>query len=116
MLAKLWTIIKSRFKKETGEAWITARREVCLQCPLHLNDTSERTLKQKAYKWLADFYTWLTRSENEELGQCSICGCTTYHMTRQEEIECSSKEEYGIDYWKSIYIPNSSDTKNGKTI
>ena len=115
MLAKFWTIIKSRFKKETGEDWIIQRREVCLQCPHNSINSSEITLKQKVYKRLSDFYTWLTIDKNEDLGEC-ICGCSVYYLSREPESECTSKEKYGIDYWKSIYIPNSSNSKNGKII
>lgn len=109
----LWTILNSRFKKETDEEWVAQRREVCRICPYNSLNSPQRTLKQNLYKYLSDFYTWLTRAENEDLGECN-CGCSVYFKTRELEESCWSKEEYGEDKWKSIYIPNSSKTKNGK--
>jgi len=109
-MAKLWRIIKSRFEKETGEYWILERREICRTCPYNSNNSQKSTFKQKVYKILSNFYTLLTRSENEDLGEC-FCGCSVYFLTRDKESQCSAKEEYGDDKWKSIFIPQNSKRK-----
>lgn len=110
-MAKLWRIIKSRFRKETGEEWIGLRRQKCKECCYHINPQDKRTAKQKIIKALSDFYTWITLSENDDLGECGICFCPTFYATREVESECSAKEKYGDDKWKSIYIPNTGQNK-----
>jgi hypothetical protein len=102
---KLWSILKSRFKKEKGEEWISERRAVCVSCSHNSLNSPERNLKQKLYKILSDFYTLITFAENEDLGECA-CGCSIYFKTRELAENCWAKEKYGDDKWKSIYIPN----------
>lgn len=114
-MKKLNSILLSRFRKETGEEWVKIRREVCSICEYNSLNSPNRTLKHKIYKLLSNFYTWLTRAENEDLGFCE-CGCDIYFKTKDADSECWAKEEYGDDKWDSIYIPNSSNTKNGKKI
>lgn len=99
-------IITSRFKKEREEDWILKRREVCKTCPLNTNNLAETTLRIKVIQRLSNFLSWLTRAKSKDLGYCSICGCPIFFLTREEDTECSSKEKYGDDKWKSIYIPN----------
>jgi len=106
-MAKLWRIITSRFKKETGEDFIAQRREVCRTCPHNSLNSSERTLKQKVYKYLSDFYTWLTKAENEDLGDCLKCGCNLYYKSRIEDEDCVLEPSK----WKSIYIPNKKSKR-----
>ena len=115
MLAKLCTIIKSRFKKETGEAWVRERREVCKNCDFNDNNSLTRSFKLKVYKVLSNLLSYITRSKMERLGFCQ-CGCPIAEKTAEITESCWSKEEYGVDYWESIYIPNSSNSKNGKII
>lgn len=98
-------IVLSRFKKNQNEDWVRARRTVCATCPYKLTD--KRTAKQKLLKYLSDFYTWITRADNEDLGEC-FCSCPIYFLTADPKSECSAKEEYGEDRWKSIYIPNKA--------
>lgn len=112
-MKELWRILKSRFIKESDEDWIRKRREVCRVCEFNSFNRNSWTFKQKTYKYLSDFYTWLTRANNEDLGEC-ICGCNIFYLTKIAESACTAKEEYGDDKWKSIYIPNSSKNKNGK--
>jgi len=107
---KIWRIIKSRFENETGEQWVSERREICRTCLYNSLNASGTTLKQKVYKAISDFYTWLTRSENEHLGECE-CTCSIWYKTRQISEECWAKEEYGDDKWKSIFIPQNSKRK-----
>lgn len=102
---KLLIILRSRFQKETGEEYIKKRREVCKTCEYNSLNSPRQIFKHKLYKNLSNFYTWLTRSENIDLGFCE-CECPIYEKTRQRESECYAKEEYGEDKWQSIYIPN----------
>ena len=103
-------ILKSRFKKETGESWVKERREICKTCPHNSLNNSTRTFKQKTYKLLSDFYTWLTRAENEDLGDCLKCGCNLYFKSKIDTEVCHADG----DKWKSVYIPNKAQEKKWK--
>jgi len=109
----LWVIIKSRFDKEPDEPFVEERRKICATCPYNSFNRGTWTFKQKLYKYLSDFYTWLTRAENEDLGECE-CTCSIWFKTKDINEECWAKEKYGDDKWKSIYVPNSSGKINGK--
>lgn len=99
-MAKLWRIIKSRFKTETSEDWVKERRKVCNECEFNSLNSTDTNIKLKMYKLVSDFYTFLTRSKNENLGECTICGCDLFYKSREEEEKCDKNK------WKSIYIPN----------
>lgn len=106
----IWLAIKSRFIR-TNELWVKERREKCKNCVYNSKNFKEKkTLKQKTLKLFSDLLSLITFSKNENLGQCLFpgCSCDIFHKTKTIESEC----DYGK--WKSIYIPNSSQTKNGK--
>lgn len=106
-LNKFWRILKSRFVDNDDEDWVKQRRAICATCEYNSLNSFERTFKQKIYKHLSDFYTWITRAKNEDLGQCK-CLCSIYHKTAEELEQCYSKEIGKEDKWKSIYIPNGA--------
>lgn len=101
---KIWTILKSRFTKDKNEDWVKERREICKNCITYnsLHYKEKTSLKNRIYKVLSDFYTFITFAENEELGQClhPECGCPTFFSTLIPEGNCPDNK------WKSIYIPN----------
>lgn len=105
---KIVSIIKSRLKKPQKEKWVEDRRGICDVCPFNTKNQEKLTLKNKIYKKLSDFLTWIMRSENEDLGSCGICGCPIYYLSSESESNCSSTPPK----WKSIYIPNGNSKQN----
>jgi len=103
---KIWRIIKSRFKKDTGESWVEERRKICKVCPFNSKNKEKLSVKNKFIKIFSDLYTTITFSEYIDLGTCS-CECPIWYKTADEEEECWAKEEKNDDKWKSIYIPNN---------
>ena len=111
-MKKLIKIIKSRFKKEPKEKWVMERRKICKTCPYNTKNQQTLSLKVRVYKKLSDFLTWITLSENEDLGSCGheTCGCDVYFKTMMEEEQCSDIPPK----WKSIYKPNTGQEKKWK--
>lgn len=109
---KIWTIIKSRFVRDKNEDWVKERREICKACRTYnsLYYQEKISLKNKIYKILSDFYTFITFSENEELGQCLSprCGCSIWHKTAINSEKCEEGK------WQSIYKPNTAQDKKWK--
>jgi len=106
-----WLAIKSRFLKG-GEPWVKERREKCKNCVYNSKNFKEKkTIKQKTLKLFSDLLSLVTLSFHKDLGQCLHidCGCSITHKTLlpSEETDCPEGK------WSSIYIPNSSQTKNG---
>lgn len=102
--------IKSRFIR-TNELWVKERREKCKNCVYNSKNFKEKkTLKQKTLKFFSDLLSLITLSFHKDLGQClePNCGCDIYQKSKILEAECDDGK------WKSIYIPNTSQTKNGK--
>lgn len=99
-MIKLWTILKSRFTKNKNEYWIEVRRKICKDCKIYNSLYYEDSLsvKNKIYKILSDFYTKITFSENEELGQClhKDCGCNIWYKTNTPTEFCHENK------WKSV--------------
>ena len=82
-------ILKSRFKKQSQEDWIEDRREICRVCPFNSKNSKESlTIKNKVYKVLSDFYTFITRAENKDLGVCLACDCPVFWKTPEIEEHC----------------------------
>ncbi len=63
-------------------------------------------------KALSNFLSWLMRAENEDLGQCDICGCEIYFLTKPDESECSMDLIGEKQKWKSI-VKTKHNQKNG---
>ena len=106
----IWLAIKSRFIR-TNESWVKERREVCKNCFYNSkNFENKKTLKQKTLKFFSDLLSFVTLSFHKDLGQClePSCGCDISSKSKIIESECE------VGKWKSIYIPNTSKTKNGK--
>jgi hypothetical protein len=103
-MIKIWTILKSRFISDKNEDWVIKRREICKNCRTYnsLHYPDKVSFKNKVYKILSDFYTFITFAENEDLGQClhPECGCDIYQKSKMESEFCQEEK------WKSIYIPN----------
>lgn len=84
----LINIIKSRFKKETGDKLTEEKRNICKTCPLNTINLPERSFKIKAIKVLSDLLTWITRTETKDIGYCSSCGCPLWEKTKMEDEKC----------------------------
>ena len=107
-----WLAIKSRFIR-TNESWVKERREKCKNCVYNSKNFKEKkTIKQKTLKLFSDLLSLVTLSFHKDLGQClhPECGCSIAHKTLlpSEETDCPEGK------WKSIFVPNTSQTKNGK--
>jgi hypothetical protein len=90
MVAKLRTIVMSRFRKQREEDWVKERRVTCLECENNsLNDTSS-TLAHDFLAALSYFYSWITGRAKDEgtYGSCNICGCDCFFKSLIKEEEC----------------------------
>lgn len=79
---KLWTIIKSRFSTPEEDENTLHRRRICKDCPFNSVNTNTIPLKQRVVKYFSDLYSKITRREEEDnLGNCTVCGCSIYYKT-----------------------------------
>jgi len=87
-MKKVWRIIYSRLKKIKTEDFVKERRAECKKCEWNtLNINSEKlTTEQKIIKFFSDTYSYITgNAEKDVLGGCSICGCSVYFKTIDED-------------------------------
>lgn len=74
---KVFSIIKSRFKKPIEEEWVLERRKECLSCPFNSKNTEKISFKQKVYRMLSNLLTLVTKGRfNKDDSECTVCGCT----------------------------------------
>lgn len=111
LLKLIRTIILSRIKKTKPSELVEYKREICKTCEYNtLNLESIPPLKL-ILKKLSDFYSWITgKAEVDVLGNCSVCGCSVYYKTVDEDI-CPHPKK---DLWEKIYIPNSAQKEKWK--
>jgi hypothetical protein len=99
MLEKVRTILLSRFKNRNEKEWVSERRGTCLSC--ECNTLNGGTLY--GYKFFlataSQWYSKLTgKIEEDTLGECSICGCSIFYKSAEEEEDCAHEPSK----WKSI--------------
>lgn len=99
---KFLTIVKSRFKKDSKEDWVTERRTACKNCKYNTKNQTNISLRVRLIKLLSDFLTLITFAEKRDLGNCSICTCDLFFKS----LEIAETCEATPSRWKSIYIPN----------
>ena len=77
MIAKLLTIIKSRFKRQREEAWIKERRATCLECEYNSLNTTSTSLAHNFLATLSYFFSWIfgRADKDHKSGVCTICHC-----------------------------------------
>jgi len=98
----LITIILSRIKKTKTDEEVEFKRKQCKTCEYNTLNIEKLPLNKRLIKMLSDFYSWITFNKKVDvLGSCSICGCSVYYKTVDEE-HCPK------DKWKSIYLQNSA--------
>jgi hypothetical protein len=90
MIAKLLTIIKSRFKQQREEAWIKERRATCLECEYNSLNTTSTSLAHNFLATLSYFFSWITFRAKDEgsYGQCTACGCDCFFKSLDIENNC----------------------------
>jgi len=96
-------LLLSRFKKEKNEQWVQDRRQICKVCPYNTKNLESISRKQKIVNFFSKIYSAITFSENEDLGECSICTCPLFYKTREKEENCDKNK------WKSIHIENKHE-------
>ena len=107
----LITIILSRIKKTKTDEVVEFKRKQCKTCEYNTLNIEKLPLKKRLIKLLSDFYSWITFNKKVDvLGNCSICLCSLYYKTLEDNEEC---EHPSGSRWKSIYKPNSAQ-KNKK--
>lgn len=77
MIAKLLTIIKSRFRQQREEAWIKERRATCLECEYNSLNTTSTSLAHNFLATLSYFFSWIfgRADRDHKAGICTICTC-----------------------------------------
>ena len=91
MINKIKTIIFSRFKKPNTESFVEMRRGICKKCPLNTKNNASLSLKIRITKYFSDKYSFFTgKKKLDDLGNCSVCGCSIYFMTANSGDSCSS--------------------------
>jgi ribosomal protein S24E len=95
-LKKILTIIKSRFKKNKEEEdWVLKRREICKLCKYNSKNAEKIEITKKLIIKLSDFYSFITGKKQEDnLGNCTICGCSLFYLTSEKESYCKK------EFWK----------------
>lgn len=89
MIAKLSTIIKSRLHKQREEDWVKQRRVTCLGCQYNYINKEHTTRMQDFLAALSYFLSWIFgRAEEDVLGNCTVCGCSCYFKSAEEEEAC----------------------------
>ena len=110
LLSTIRTIILSRIKKPQTTQEVEFKRKQCKTCEYNTLNIEKLPLKKRLIKLLSDFYSWITNNRKVDvLGGCSICGCSVYYKTIDEQ-HCPHPSQ---DKWQSIYLPNSAQ-KNKK--
>lgn len=110
-LSKIRIIILSRIKKTKTDEEVEFKRKQCKTCEYNTLNIEKLPLKKRLIKLLSDFYSLITFNKKVDvLGVCSICLCSLYYKTSEENEEC---EHPNGSKWKSIYQPNSAQ-KNKK--
>lgn len=99
-------IVKSRLTKPKKDKEIERKRAICLGCSFNSNNSR----KKLSYKFflilLSDFYSWFTgNSKVDNLGNCTICGCSTFYSTIYEN-EHYCKHPNGSQ-WKRVNLKNN---------
>lgn len=86
----LYNIVLSRFKTDQNQKWVVDRRTICASCPFNSLNTEKISFKMKVMKFLSDALTWVTRADNEEIGECvhPECGCSVFMKTKIKDEEC----------------------------
>ena len=90
MIAKLLTIIKSRFKQQREEQWIKKRRATCLECEYNSLNTTSTSSAHNFLATLSYFFSWITfRAKEDNLGNSTACdSCSIYFKTNELEENC----------------------------
>jgi len=89
MIAKLLTIIKSRFKQQREELWIEKRRATCLECEYNSLNTTSTSSAHNFLATLSYFFSWLfgRADKDHKSGVCTICHCPIELKIRETEEE-----------------------------
>lgn len=112
MLNKIKIILLSRIKKPKEESWIQERRRICASCEFNSLNQEHLSFKVRVIRFFSELYSYITgRLEEDNLGNCTACEVCSIYFLSAEEVETCKK-----DKWASIYISNSSNTKNGNRI
>jgi hypothetical protein len=82
----LKTIILSRIKKPKEDKETARKREICRTCEYNSKNIEKIPLKKLLIKKLSDFYSYIMgRADEDNLGNCSLCGCSTFYSTIYED-------------------------------
>ncbi len=102
-MTKIWTIIKSRFKKNKQEDWVKKRREICLGCEFNSINTQRTTFTHDFLATLSYFFSWLLKRavEDHKYGSCIICHCPITLKIEETDPEYTCKHPEG-NQWKSM--------------
>ena len=88
-MKKLIRALLSRFKKTKTNPEVERKREICRTCPFNSKNSSKKTLKISLIQKLSKLYSILTnRAEEDDLGECDLCGCSLFYKTLNEYEEC----------------------------
>lgn len=81
-------IIKSRFKKPKKDKEIERLREICKGCNYNTKNLNHISLDKKIIIFFSDLYSYITGNKEEDnLSNCSICGCSIYYKTQEYQFE-----------------------------
>lgn len=107
-LNKIQTILLSRIKKPKEDWIVEEKRKICKVCNYNSKNMQKIPLSKSILKNLSDLYSWIMgKSEEDNLGNCGICGCSVYYKSADED-KCPHPNG---DKWWSIYEPNSAQNK-----
>lgn len=95
MLKKIKIILLSRLKKPKEDKEVLRKRSICKSCEFNSINMEKLPFKKLIIKKLSDFYSFIAgKSEEDNLGVCSLCLCSLYYKTLEDSEECLK------GYWK----------------
>lgn len=93
LIHKLKIIIFSRFKKENQQQdWRKKRRETCLGCEYNTLNSGTLVGYRFFLATLSLLFSRITGNKDKDnLGECSICGCSVFYKSLESENDCAHK-------------------------
>lgn len=90
MISKIFRILLSRFKKVKEDNFISERRHICKSCPYNSNNNKGKiSFKVRVIIFFSNLYNDLIgNKEQEDLGNCTKCGCDIFCKTQEEDEKC----------------------------
>lgn len=86
--SKIVRILRSRFKEVGDDEVFNHRKNKCLYCKHNSKNGGKVTWLGRILIFLSNFYTAVTLSKSEDLGNCTACGCDVFYKSKEKDEDC----------------------------